>query len=516
MDKRLSKNVLIMAFCAVMAVHSFGERNHQTSSSAESRDEVPEQKTSESWMGVYMEGVKVGYRHSQEFLLIKDGKKHKKAHSRSWMKVSRLGGSPVEVVTVQQTLYDAQDRPVETVVRTKMSESETVIKAEIGPHKILFTAGDKVVKEMPYDHEFYFGVPLEKIIREDGLVPHKTYQFKILDPVSYSFADCHFEVMGREKVLILGKKMDLWHVKTQSELIFPVTTDEWIDGKGDCWKSVSQTSFMTTTSIRMPEQKALEMSEQDFDIAFSTIIPSNLKFENPQKVREVTFKISGISLSRIKDFPYDDGSQRILEIKDDSALIHTCSQLFRQEEAVCLPVQDKKYQKFLKPTSFCQTDDEDIKKTARKIIGGEKNSWRAAKKIAQWVKEKMTANYDVGFASATEILKNREGDCSEHTVLTVTLCRAVGIPARAAVGIMYAHGFFAYHMWPEVYVGRWIGLDAKWLAEDEETGELYTDATHIKFGRSLLDENIFKEMAQAVSEIIGKINLEVIDYSEDK
>ncbi|GAG48654.1 unnamed protein product, partial [marine sediment metagenome] len=39
---------------------------------------------------------------------------------------------------------------------------------------------------------------------------------------------------------------------------------------------------------------------------------------------------------------------------------------------------------------------------------------------------------------------------------------------------------------------------------------------HIKLGRSLLDENIFKEMAQAISEIIGKLKLEIIDYYQDK
>ena len=113
-------------------------------------------------------------------------------------------------------------------------------------------------------------------------------------------------------------------------------------------------------------------------------------------------------------------------------------------------------------------------------------------------------------------MDNREGDCSEHTVLMVTLCRAVGIPARAAVGVMYGGGIFAYHMWPEVFVGQWIGLDPKWLSVDKKTGEYYTDATHIKFGDSVLDEGIFEEMGQAMAEIIGKLNLVVLDYVADK
>jgi transglutaminase-like putative cysteine protease len=289
--------------------------------------------------------------------------------------------------------------------------------------------------------------------------------------------------------------------------------DEMVDENGNSWKTVSQTGFSTLTSIRMPREKALEISEKNFDIAFSSVIRANMSLENPQEIQRVTFKLSGISSEKVKSFPFDDGSQGILEVGEGYVIIQTSSQIFAEEDAISFPVEDENFQEFLKPTVFCQADDSEIKKLAEEIVSQEKNSWRAAKKIAKWVNEEMIANYDVGFASAKEILKNREGDCSEHTVMTVALCRAVGIPARAAVGIMYANGIFAYHMWPEVYVGRWIGLDSKWLAVDKESGEYYTDATHIKFGRSALDENIFKEMAKAISEIIGKLRLEIIDYS---
>lgn len=474
-----------------------------------------EERTSESWMGVYIKGIKVGYSHSQEISLSRKDKKYKKSHNESWMRVSRLGGNPVVITTIEETLYDANDKPLESLIRTKMSESETVIKAEINPDKIIFRTGEKIVKELAYEEEFYLSVPLERIIKEGGLESGKEYSFKILDPISYSLRDCHFEVIGKEEVLILGKKMNLWHVKAESKYIIPVSTDEWIDERGNSWKSENRTSFLTTTSIRMPEEKALEISDENFDIAYSSIIKSNVIFEDPQRVKGITLRLSGILPEIIKNFPYDDGSQKILEFKEDHALIQTSSQIFSDKEAIPFPVEEEKFRIFLKPSSFCQSDDPEVKEMARRIVAEERNSWRAAKKIAEWVNKEITPNYDVGFASAKEILKNREGDCSEHTVLFVALCRAVGIPARAAVGIMYAHGIFAYHMWPEVYVGRWIGLDAKWLAVDKSSGEYYTDATHIKFGRSLLDENIFKEMAQAVSEVIGRLKLEIIDYYQD-
>ncbi len=478
--------------------------------------ESQEKKVSESWMGIYMDGVKVGYSLHQEFSFLKGGQRYTKEFDESRMRVSRLGGNPVELATTLESISDAQGRPLECVLRTKMSGSETVIRAKISLDKIVFVSGDKVIKEMPYKEPFYFAIPLKRIIDENGLKPGKKFSFKILDFTTYSLVDTNFEVIGQEDVLILGQMMNLWHIKGQAEYIIPISSDEWIDETGSSLKSISKTSFMKLTSIRMSKDKAVEVSDENFDIAFSTVIPSNVAFKNPQKVRGVTFKLSGIPPESIQNLSFDDRSQRILELRKDYAVIQTTSQIFREADAALLPIVERRFHDFLKSTAFCQSDDPEIQKEADKIVGGERNSWKAAKKIADWVRREITPNYDVAFADAREILRNREGDCSEHTVITVALCRAAGIPARAAVGVMYGRGMFAYHMWPEIYAGQWISLDPKWLAVDKKTGEYYTDATHIKFGYSLLDENIFKEMAQAVAEVIGQLKLEIIDYYQDK
>ncbi len=528
MKLRLQKLLLLLFLCGCLVQSFFGRecstdaypccRGHEPPETFfSSRNlESSEKKISESWMGVYMEGIKVGYSVNQEFSLVKNGQRYKKELDEMRMRVSRLGGNPVELTTIQESFYDAHGNPLESILRTKMSESETVIKAEIGRDKIIFRSGDKIIKELPVEGEFYLGTPVRKIIEKKGLHPGLEYTYKMLDFTTYSLVDANFEVIGKEDVLILGKRLNLWHIKEKTDSIIPISVDDWIDEEGNSLKSIARISFMNLTSIRMTKEKAEEVSEKNFDIAFSTVIKSNVTLENPQEVQEVKFKLSGIPLERIKRLPFDGRSQRILETGKDYVMIQTSSQIFKQDEAVALPVEKEEWRRFLEPTFFCQSNDPEIRKTAGEIVGGEINSWRAAKKIAEWMRKEMTPNYDVGFADAKEVLRNREGDCSEHTVLTVALLRAAGIPARAAVGIMYGGGIFAYHMWPEAYVGRWIGLDAKWLAVDKKTGEYYTDATHIKLGQSLLDENIFKEMTQAISEIIGKLKLEIIEYHLDR
>ncbi len=71
------------------------------------------------------------------------------------------------------------------------------------------------------------------------------------------------------------------------------------------------------------------------------------------------------------------------------------------------------------------------------------------------------------YASAAEVAQSRQGDCSEHAVLTAALCRAVGIPAQVVMGYVYCpqfmdqQDFFGGHAWVQVYIGdRWVGLDA--------------------------------------------------------
>jgi len=496
------KNLLLLGLLLVSLVFIQAEQ------AAEKRTEI--------WMGLYMQGVKIGYNHLMEEYVHEQGKTLLKNINKSNMRVSRLGSNPIDIVSVQESYFDMDGNPLKTLIRTKMSESETVIKADIQPDKVIFSMGGKIVKEMPYTEKFYLGVPLEEIAEKEGFKAGAEYSFKILDPISYDLSDCIFEVLKKEKILILGEQKELWHVHSKINMLMAVESDDWLDENGEVWKSEVKTGFLSTTSIRMSQEKAMAPGTENFDIAFSSVVRSNVLFEDPQTVQKVVFKISGISEERIRGLPYDGLNLKLIEFEDSTAVIETESVVFSEEDAINLPITESHLEKYLQPTNFVQSDDPLVVKTAQSIIDGEKNSWKAAKKIAEWIEKELTPNYDVGFASAKEIIQNKEGDCSEHTVLMVALCRAVGIPARAAVGIMYGDGIFGYHMWPEVYVGQWVGLDAKWLAKDNKSGEYYTDATHIKFGESALDENIFKEMVQAISEIIGKIELEVIDFRVDQ
>jgi hypothetical protein len=73
----------------------------------------------------------------------------------------------------------------------------------------------------------------------------------------------------------------------------------------------------------------------------------------------------------------------------------------------------------------------------------------------------------VGYASALEVAKNPQGDCTEHAVLLAALGRANGIPTRVVDGLVYvdryagAEHVFVPHAWAQAYVdGGWRSFDA--------------------------------------------------------
>lgn len=82
--------------------------------------------------------------------------------------------------------------------------------------------------------------------------------------------------------------------------------------------------------------------------------------------------------------------------------------------------------------------------------------------VARHIQDKSLA---VGYASASDAARLREGDCTEHAVLLAALARAAGIPARVVTGLAYATEYggpaFVPHAWVAAWTGKaWQAFDA--------------------------------------------------------
>ena len=130
------------------------------------------------------------------------------------------------------------------------------------------------------------------------------------------------------------------------------------------------------------------------------------------------------------------------------------------EGSATLPIPPEGFEKFLEGTTLMQVDHPDVKAAAREAVGEEKDARKAAERIADYVFTKLDKRSgSIGEYSAVEILRHGFGDCSEHALLFVTLCRAAGIPARRVNGTVCLGNVWGNHAWGEIWLGRWIGGD---------------------------------------------------------
>jgi transglutaminase-like putative cysteine protease len=136
---------------------------------------------------------------------------------------------------------------------------------------------------------------------------------------------------------------------------------------------------------------------------------------------------------------------------------------------------------FLKSTPTIESDDPTIRALASKIVDGDHGAYSSAVKLSNWVFQNLRQAYGASSDRATDVLRRRVGDCTEHALLLTSLARAAGIPARLVHGLVYAQGSdghygLYWHEWVEVYAGQWIAIDPTF-------GQPVADATHIELGQ---------------------------------
>lgn len=135
--------------------------------------------------------------------------------------------------------------------------------------------------------------------------------------------------------------------------------------------------------------------------------------------------------------------------------------------AEALPAPGKE---FLGSNYFINWDNDGVKGQAATVARGlpaTASDWDKAVAVERWVKANMKAfEFSQAMATADNVAKNLSGDCTEYAMLSAAMCRALGVPSRTVLGLVYAPArdgkpYLAYHMWFEVFAeGQWLPLDA--------------------------------------------------------
>jgi len=172
------------------------------------------------------------------------------------------------------------------------------------------------------------------------------------------------------------------------------------------------------------------------------------------------------------------------------------------------PEERKRY---LAASSVANHKDPVVAKLATEAAGDEKDHRKLAEKLCRFARRYVQSkSLNVGFATASEVARSKEGDCTEHGILLAALGRACGIPTRVVTGVVYADefggkkGVFVGHMWTQFWIDGW------WVDLDAARGEVVVDPTHIALSLSEAGDSSIADMVSSVWLNLGKLQITVL------
>ncbi len=441
----------------------------------------------EEWWGVYFRGEKIGYA-SQKISPKPDGYQ---VEGSSVLRLNLLGTiqtlkSRLEMTadpnwTLTQFSFELESNDIRFRARGKVEPGRLKVEVESGGHR--------TEKELPLVQPPYLLSALKPYLVTQNLEPGVEQLFPIFDPSTLSQQVTTVTVEGRERITVGGQTEPALRIRQRFKGISVVS---WVDGKGRTIKEESPTGLALLRE-RAEEAKAVGAGKSlTLDLIAQTAVSVEKPVPDPGQKNLLKVKLSGFNLS---NFSLHGGRQRLsgdlLEIRKEDS---------RQIRSYPIPLQESRFASYLQSTPFLQSEHPQIRALVQRVLRGETDALKAAIRIRKWVYDGIAKVPTVSIPNALEVLQTKRGDCNEHTVLFNTMARAVGIPAKTVVGLVYLRGAFYYHAWSEIWLGEWISLDSV-------LNQFPADVTHIKFLEGEIDRQI------DILELIGKVRIQVLEAS---
>ena len=419
------------------------------------------------YYAVFVDGQKIGY--ATRLRQVAKGKVT--TVENAVMTITRMNQS-VALRQSETCIETAQGHPLGfSSIQDLGTVSATIngtVTADGKVHVTSSTFGQQQTRTVDWPEGAILAEGLRLLSIKKGLKEGTTYGVTLFVPSMMQAVECRVTVGKKQEVDLLGRIVTLTEVSTSLQLPgVQIDSTGYVDEDFRPLKTVTPT-MMGMTIEMVACDKAFALSENDVvDFLAKTILTSPTPLVGLADARSATYRLKPTGPKKLEGMIGTD-SQRVRGGKDGSVTL-----IVRPAKApagVKFPYKgtDPAALNALKPTRYLQSDDKRVIALARQAVGGESDAAKAARKIETFVGRYVTKkNLSVGYASAAEVAASRQGDCSEHAVLTAAMCRSVGIPARIVAGYVYTPklaektDIFVAHAWVQARLGRkWIGLDA--------------------------------------------------------
>ncbi len=469
----------------------------------------------ERWHVVLMQGKKCGHMMTSVRTLGEE------VRSRSVMQIEIARNKAKIKIAFDQRYRETLDgKPISLKADLNMGGEPATTTGVIKDgkiHLVMEQFGSK--RELTHDFDpeilFPYGQLLET--RRRGLQPGTKYRIKGYEPSQKVDGPIETEIVvqGKETVEVLGKKRELTRVTATALLPVPIASDLWVDDEGNPIITTIKMGIVDLQVVASSKEEALRGEGEAPEMFLETLVRANRRV--PAEAQSVRMRLRlPADGTRFPELP-TTGMQKFKRISDHEAELVIrridWKKLRGLKEA---PAADREQAaKYLKASTLCDIKDRQIRRLAVRAVGKAATPAEKADALRKFVTDYVTdKGLDVAFATASEVARSRQGDCSEHGVLLAALARAANLPARGVSGLVQIpegtlgagrEGVFGYHMWTQVYIdGQWVDIDAALRQTD-------CDPTHIALALpSLNDEGLIDSMLNLLP-LLGRLEIEITE-----
>ena len=468
----------------------------------------PEGLFEEIWMEVRMFDAKVGYSHTT----FERRGSEVRLRTHTFMKIKRAGS---------EVIMESHEDSRETIDGKILGFSGVVnmgaqpIRKEgaVKGNKIVVTNeqfGRKSTNSYELDTRGVMNWGLIRLMVERGFNKGTKYEVLVYSPDfgMNSPTKASIEVKGEETIklhagpTVVTKIATLLHSHAGK-----IETLSWVNEQGMALKTTMHLGGFPIEMVKTSSGEAMK----DF-VSAEFFNKSLIKLEGkiPRNAKSVTYELSQKKEGSLQAVPADGDFQKAKRQENGAIQV----QVRRIQLDEVLKGKGNPGQvgpEYRLPNIMIDANEPGIRALARVASRGAKNPVQMASNLRSFVTKYVTAkNLDVGFATASEVARTREGDCSEHAVLLAALGRSSGLPSRVAAGLVYLPSYqgrmdiMGFHMWTQFHIrGKWVDFDAA-------MGESECAPTRISLATSSLKDESLSGIAFSIAEPMGNLNVKIL------
>jgi hypothetical protein len=418
----------------------------------------------EHWQVILIGDERVGFVRSRTTTLPPEGHLPERLRSETETKMSikRFGQTlsiGVDLSTVET--LDGALLSYEYAMGTSPTGTTKSVGTVKGKNLVIETtiAGATQSRTIPWEASVKSPAYQDRLLREERLKPGESKTFKAFLPEFHQVTQIRIDAQDvREVTLPDGTRRPLLKARVSQSVLPTMPMTAWLDDQGQIVLVESDLLGQSMKFFEVTKEEALkEIVGAELDLAVNTLIPAT-PLENPHSTKKVVYRIHIPGADAATLFTKSD-TQQVKALDGETVEVTVTARPVPKTSGRSKPPVE-----YLKPTPLLQADDPHVRDHLRRAVSPDRIDGDAAIALERYVHEKIeTKNFTTAFASAAEVARTLEGDCSEHAVFLAALLRARGIGSRVAVGLVYLPGEakMGGHMWTEAYLnGTWIPLDA--------------------------------------------------------